>query len=118
LLPLDLFGEAAEPGLPARVSPASLAEELDMEARIDPTKTAPEVYRAMLALESAVRSSGLERNLLDLVRLRASQINGCAYCIDMHSKDLRNEGEIVAAADGNDSLRAGRAFCRGNPGTN
>jgi AhpD family alkylhydroperoxidase len=64
-----------------------------METRIDPRKTAPEVYRAMLALESVVRSSGLESNLLDLVRLRASQINGCAYCIDMHSKDLRTEGE-------------------------
>jgi AhpD family alkylhydroperoxidase len=67
--------------------------EPDMEARIDPAKTAPEVYRAMLALESVVKSSGLERNLLDMVKLRASQINGCAYCIDMHSKDLRAEGE-------------------------
>jgi len=47
----------------------------------------------MLALESVVKSSGLESNLLDLVKLRASQINGCAYCIDMHSKDLRAEGE-------------------------
>lgn len=64
-----------------------------METRFDPVKTAPEVYRAMLALESVVRSSGLESSLLDLVRLRASQINGCAYCIDMHSKDLRAEGE-------------------------
>ncbi len=64
-----------------------------METRIDPRKAAPEVYRAMLALESAVRAGGLERNLLDLVRLRASQLNGCAYCIDMHSKDLRAEGE-------------------------
>jgi AhpD family alkylhydroperoxidase len=64
-----------------------------METRLDARKAAPEVYRAMLALESAVKSSGLERNLLDLVRLRASQINGCAYCIDMHSKDLRAEGE-------------------------
>jgi AhpD family alkylhydroperoxidase len=61
--------------------------------RIDPRKVAPEVYRAMATLESAVGATGLERNLLDLVRLRASQINGCAYCIDMHSKDLRAEGE-------------------------
>jgi AhpD family alkylhydroperoxidase len=64
-----------------------------METRLDPRKAAPEVYRAMLALESVVKSSGLESNLLDLIRLRASQINGCAYCIDMHSKDLRAEGE-------------------------
>ncbi len=64
-----------------------------METRIDPRKVAPEVFRAMLTLESAVKATGLESNLLHLVRLRASQINGCAYCIDMHSKDLRAEGE-------------------------
>ncbi len=64
-----------------------------MESRLNPKRAAPEAYRAMLALESTVRSSGLETSLLDLVRLRASQINGCAYCIDMHSKDLRAEGE-------------------------
>ena len=64
-----------------------------METRIDPRKVAPEVFRAMLALENAVKATGLEKNLLDLLKLRASQINGCAYCIDMHSKDLRAEGE-------------------------
>ena len=64
-----------------------------METRLDPIKSAPEVYRAMLALESAVKATGLESNLLDLVKLRASQINGCAYCTDMHSKDLRAAGE-------------------------
>ncbi len=64
-----------------------------MDTRIDPRKAAPDVYRAMFALESAVKATGLESNLLDLVKLRASQINGCAYCIDMHSKDLRAEGE-------------------------
>ena len=64
-----------------------------METRIDPRKAAPEVFRAMLALESAVKATGLESNLLDLVKLRVSQINGCAFCIDMHSKDLRAEGE-------------------------
>jgi AhpD family alkylhydroperoxidase len=64
-----------------------------METRIDPRKAAPEVFRAMLELESAVRATGLDTNLLDLIRLRASQINGCAFCIDVHSKDLRAEGE-------------------------
>lgn len=64
-----------------------------MESRIDPQKVSPETYRAMLALESVVRSSGLERSLIDLVKLRASQVNGCAYCIDMHSRELRAEGE-------------------------
>jgi AhpD family alkylhydroperoxidase len=64
-----------------------------METRLNPQKAAPEVYKAMLALESAVKATGLETNLLHLVKLHASQINGCAFCIDMHSKDLRAAGE-------------------------
>jgi AhpD family alkylhydroperoxidase len=52
------------------------------------------VFQAMMALETHVRkSSGLEPSLLDLVRMRSSQINGCAYCLDMHSKDARAAGE-------------------------
>ncbi len=62
--------------------------------RLDIYKTAPGVYQAMAALEGHVRkSSGLEQSLLELLRLRASQINGCAFCIDMHTKDARAEGE-------------------------
>lgn len=53
----------------------------------------PSAFRALLALEGHVRKSGLEHGLLDLVYLRVSQINGCAYCIDMHDKDLRAAGE-------------------------
>jgi AhpD family alkylhydroperoxidase len=64
-----------------------------MEARMSYGKAAPGVYQAMLGLESYLRECGLEANLLDLVKLRASQINGCAYCLDMHSKDLRARGE-------------------------
>jgi AhpD family alkylhydroperoxidase len=64
-----------------------------MEPRINYTAAAPEVYRAMLGLHSSLEKSGLDGKLLDLVYLRASQINGCAYCIDMHSKDLRAKGE-------------------------
>ena len=60
-----------------------------MEARLDFKKISPDVYKAMLGLEKTANASGLEALLLDLVRLRASQINGCAQCIDMHSKDLR-----------------------------
>jgi AhpD family alkylhydroperoxidase len=56
-------------------------------------KVRPEAYRAMAGLEAYVRSSGLEPALLELVKLRASQINGCAYCIDMHTKDARAHGE-------------------------
>jgi AhpD family alkylhydroperoxidase len=61
--------------------------------RIEYGKVVPEVYRAMMALEHQVQSSGLEDSLLDLVKLRASQINGCAFCIDMHAKDARARGE-------------------------
>ena len=68
-------------------------KEPDMETRLDPRKAAPEVYRAMFALEAAVKATGMEKNLLDLVKLRVSQINGWEFFIDMHSKDLRAEGE-------------------------
>ena len=65
-----------------------------MQPRLDAQKAAPAAYQAMLALETYVRkTSRLEPSLLELVKLRASQINGCAYCIDMHTKDARAEGE-------------------------
>jgi len=56
-------------------------------------KVAPDAYRAMLALEEYVRASGLETSLLDLVRLRSSYMNGCSFCVDMHTKDARAAGE-------------------------
>ena len=64
-----------------------------MKARIDFNRVSPSVIHAMLGLERQVRQSGLDERLLDLVRMRASQINGCAYCLDMHSKDARAAGE-------------------------
>jgi AhpD family alkylhydroperoxidase len=64
-----------------------------MEQRLDYTKAAPAGYRALAALNRYVEESGLEPLLLELVKMRASQINGCAYCIDMHSKDARALGE-------------------------
>jgi AhpD family alkylhydroperoxidase len=64
-----------------------------MQPRIDYRKTAPGAIQAMLGLEEYVRRSGLEPALLDLVKTRASQLNGCAYCIDMHTKDARARGE-------------------------
>jgi AhpD family alkylhydroperoxidase len=64
-----------------------------MESRIALAKVAPGAYRAMLGLEEYLHQSGLEQSLIDLVKLRASQVNGCAYCIDMHWKDLRALGE-------------------------
>ncbi|HEU5350855.1 MAG TPA: carboxymuconolactone decarboxylase family protein [Terracidiphilus sp.] len=64
-----------------------------MKPRIQYAKAAPEGIKAVRGLEDYVRQCGLEESLLELVRLRASQINGCAYCIDMHTKDARAEGE-------------------------
>lgn len=64
-----------------------------MEPRLNPYKSSPKGYQAMANLEQFVDSCGLERPLLELVKMRASQINGCAYCLDMHSKDARALGE-------------------------
>ena len=64
-----------------------------MNARIDLKHVNPGIVKAMLGLERQVRQSGLDERLIDLVRMRASQINGCAYCLDMHSKDARAQGE-------------------------
>jgi len=64
-----------------------------MKARIDLNHVNPGVIHAMLGLERQVRQAGFDGKLLDLVRMRASQINGCAYCLDMHSKDARANGE-------------------------
>lgn len=64
-----------------------------MESRMNPYKAAPKVYQAMSALQAVANASGLETRLKELVKMRASQINGCAYCLDMHSKDARAAGE-------------------------
>jgi AhpD family alkylhydroperoxidase len=64
-----------------------------MEARFDIGKVAPGVYHTMLGLEKYLHQCGLEESLLHLIKLRTSQINGCAYCLDMHWKDLRAIGE-------------------------
>jgi AhpD family alkylhydroperoxidase len=63
------------------------------QARLEYAKAAPGANAAMYAVESYVRESGLERGLLELIKVRASQINGCAYCLDMHTKDARANGE-------------------------
>lgn len=61
--------------------------------RLDYGRELPEATRAMTALDKVVEDSVLEPNLLELVRLRASQLNGCTYCVDMHTKDARAIGE-------------------------
>jgi AhpD family alkylhydroperoxidase len=76
-----------------------------MQPRIDGLKVAPGAYHAMLGLESYLHQSGLEIPLLHLIKLRASQINACAYCIDMHWKDLRAIGENEQRLYGLDAWR-------------
>jgi AhpD family alkylhydroperoxidase len=64
-----------------------------MEQRLDYSRTAPEGVEILRQLEHYLKKTGLEPELVELVKLRASQINGCAYCIDMHTKDARGRGE-------------------------
>ncbi|EYF00123.1 carboxymuconolactone decarboxylase family protein [Chondromyces apiculatus] len=64
-----------------------------MEARLDFKAVSPEAYKALLGVSMVAHRSGLDKKLLALVDMRASQINGCAFCIDMHSKDARSWGE-------------------------
>ena len=64
-----------------------------MEPRLDPTKAAPDAYRAVAALDRyVVKESGLAPGIIHLIKIRASQINGCAYCVDMHVKEARRDG--------------------------
>src|SRR5919199_2117049 len=64
-----------------------------METRFDGMKVAPGAVQAMMSLEQYIHGCGLEESLIHLVKLRASQLNGCAYCLDMHWKDARALGE-------------------------
>ena len=64
-----------------------------MKARLDFRKASPQGEKAMMGLHMFVRNCGLDHSLLELVKLRASQLNGCAHCIDMHTKELRADGE-------------------------
>ena len=64
-----------------------------MKARLNPREVAPQAMKAMSDLHAYVGKCGLDHTLLELVKLRASQINGCAWCMDMHTKELRAAGE-------------------------
>ncbi|ASP85537.1 carboxymuconolactone decarboxylase family protein [Sinorhizobium meliloti] len=63
-----------------------------MQSRVNFAKAAPDAYKAVAALDSYVKGSGIEPRLIHLIKLRASQINGCAYCVDMHTKEARHSG--------------------------
>ena len=64
-----------------------------MSSRINYMKASPEAVKAMMGLESFINQCGLDKTLLNLIKLRASQINGCSYCVDLHSSEARKEGE-------------------------
>src|ERR1700758_5540571 len=83
----------ALPAIPFQYSLTVEGEHV-VKMRLEPAKASPAAYHAMVGLESFVsKSSKLEVSLLELVRMRASQINGCAFYIDMHSKNARLNGE-------------------------
>ena len=64
-----------------------------LQQRLSAAKIAPEGYKTLSDVEAYLYRCGLERSLIELVKMRASQINGCAYCLDMHSRDARRAGE-------------------------
>ena len=64
-----------------------------MKPRLNAFQIAPETFKALAALETQIKATGLEPSLMELVRTRASQINGCAFCINMHTQDARKNGE-------------------------
>lgn len=66
-----------------------------MKARINIEQVEPKAYEAMYALEKYLQQAGIAKGHLELIKLRASQINGCAFCIDMHSKDALKQGETA-----------------------
>ena len=76
-----------------------------MKPRIEHWKIAPGAFKAMSSLETYLRDCGLEHALVHMVKLRASQLNGCAYCIDMHWKDSRAAGESEQRLYGLDAWR-------------
>jgi AhpD family alkylhydroperoxidase len=73
--------------------PGGTIQRSSMKTRLNPYKTAPEPINALRALEAQVQASGLEKSLIELVKTRASQINGCAFCINMHTEYARKNGE-------------------------
>ena len=64
-----------------------------MKPRMNYYQAAPDTIKALMALETQIQSTGLEKSLIELVKIRASQINRCAYCINMHTEDARKRGE-------------------------
>src|SRR5205085_3993081 len=75
------------------ISQTAMRRRTTMKPRMNFFQAAPDTIKALSALESQVQASGLEQTLIELVKTRASQINGCAFCINMHTQDARKHGE-------------------------
>jgi AhpD family alkylhydroperoxidase len=71
-----------------------------MSLRIDYAKAAPDVYKALFSTHTALKRSGFDMHLMNLVFQRVSQLNGCAYCVDAHGRELRADGETPERLDG------------------
>src|ERR1700753_1869408 len=69
---------------------------MTVKPRMNYYQAAPDTLKALMALEAQIQGSGLEKSLIELVKTRASQINGCAYCINVHTQDARKHGETEA----------------------
>ena len=81
-----------------------------MQPRIDTKRVNPDAYKAMIALQSYVNAAELEPSLKELVKIRASQINGCAFCLHMHTRDARKAGETQERLDLLDAWREAPGF--------
>jgi AhpD family alkylhydroperoxidase len=68
-------------------------KETIMKPRMNYFQAAPDTMKALMALEAQIQSTGIEKSLIELVKIRASQINGCAFCINMHAEEARKRGE-------------------------
>ena len=92
-MPVNAFVNGIAVSRDARGEKEDDMPDKSMQPRLDVTKVSPDLFKAMAGLEKYVDASGLEQKLLDLVKIRASLINGCAYCIVMHTNDARKHGE-------------------------
>jgi AhpD family alkylhydroperoxidase len=81
-----------DPRAQKRAAEGSKPREKIMQPRLNPSEASPSSYKAISALEMHVQNSGLEKRLIHLIKLRASIINGCAFCVDMHVKEARHDG--------------------------
>lgn len=102
-----LVGECA-----GKIAAAKSVSKYEDGVRLDYKKVSPDAYKAMLGMEGFVRQSGVEKSLLELIRIRASQLNSCAHCLDMHIRDAGASGESVERMDAVVNWRSSKLFSK------